>query len=285
MRVIDLFCGAGGLSEGFRQAGFTIVEGYDIWMDALTSFQLNQECSWVKCDILRKHLNFYPPADVVIGSPPCVSFSSANPSSDFRDGLKLVFRFLEVVCELKPKFWVMENVPQLGKFLPDQLATTKTSLNAADYGVAQIRERCFFGNFPRPEPTHSKHNTLDGKEKWVTMDKVLSHVKDRGQIMRAPQEGIRRHMERNHLNVLDSIERMCPTILASEENNWSLHTIYIPDGGGYRRLGTGEVAALMGFPEAYKFFGSVRSQLRQMGNAVCPPVARAIAEAIKRDVA
>lgn len=69
LKVIDLFCGAGGFSEGFKQAGYEIVLGVDMWEDALKSYEVNQECEVWKRDIID--IDILPPCDVIIGSPPC----------------------------------------------------------------------------------------------------------------------------------------------------------------------------------------------------------------------
>ena len=79
--VIDFFCGAGGFSEGFRQQGFEIIKGVDHWIPAVQTFNhnfgLNDEPRnildyWESIDLI----NDLPDSDVIIGSPPCVSFSN-----------------------------------------------------------------------------------------------------------------------------------------------------------------------------------------------------------------
>ncbi len=82
--VIDLFCGAGGFSEGFRQQGFEIVNGYDYWKPAIATYSHNFGAGK---GILKNILDFkddisaieaLPDTEVILGSPPCVSFSNSN---------------------------------------------------------------------------------------------------------------------------------------------------------------------------------------------------------------
>ena len=123
LTVIDFFCGAGGFSEGFKQVGFKIKEGYDNWQPAINTYNHNFGTNSKITDILRykdslKEINKLPNTDVIIGSPPCVSFSSSNKSgkADKSLGLDLTKCFLRIVAVKKHqkdsilKAWFMENV-------------------------------------------------------------------------------------------------------------------------------------------------------------------------------
>jgi len=282
MKALDLFCGCGGFSEGFRQAGFTIVEGYDWWSVAVCTYTQNFDGAGVKKDITLYTLKLFPPVDVIIGSPPCVNFSTANTSADLREGLLLVYRFLEVVCYLKPKYWVMENVPQIAKLMPKAIAPQRLVLNSADFGVPQTRKRFFIGDFPKPKPSHSKYNTLDKLSIWVSMRQALKDV-PKGETAHAPKHVFEKHKHHFH-NILNDVDldKPCRTILARESSNTGLSTIYVPDGEGHRRLSIPEVKRLMGFPDSFVLTGNTPDKYKQLGNAVCPPVAKAIAESILR---
>ena len=100
-KVIDFFCGAGGFSEGFRQQGFDIIKGIDFWQLAIDSHNLNHHLK----DTVKNVLDFWgkdsadvsdaislPDAEVIIGSPSCVSFSMSNKAgkADKSDGVKLM---------------------------------------------------------------------------------------------------------------------------------------------------------------------------------------------------
>lgn len=215
--VIDFFCGAGGFSEGFRQQGFEIIQGVDNWKPAIDTFNHNFGLSSEVLDILefqdsiQKILDL-PDTDVIIGSPPCVSFSSSNNSgkASKEAGILLTEIFLRIVAvkkfqkNSKLKAWYMENVANSKKFLKKYYTfidlnlyewATKNGIDpnnkavilegnqplilSADYGTPQLRKRVISGEVIKagkllvPEPTHSD-NECDGLENWRT----LSFVKD-----------------------------------------------------------------------------------------------------------
>lgn len=134
-----------------------------------------------------------PEADVVIGGPPCTEFSGSKRGGggNVRKGMALVYRFFHLVQKLKPRWWVMENVPRLLRSMPPTLLLNElgiseegcfeipriTVLNAADFGVPQRRLRVFLGRYPVPVRSHSETGMaqLDGTicEPWVTMQQAL----------------------------------------------------------------------------------------------------------------
>ncbi len=75
MKVIDLFCGAGGFSLGFKQAGFDIILGIDLWERALETHKLNIGGDVLNADVRDLEIKDLPACDVLIGSPPCPDFS------------------------------------------------------------------------------------------------------------------------------------------------------------------------------------------------------------------
>jgi len=189
-RVADFFCGAGGFSEGFRQAGFKIAFAVDNWTPATQTFRENHPGTEImKADVFNLSPSVLPDVEVVIGSPPCTSFSHSN-STDHGNrarGLQSVFRFFELVRMMKPKAWVMENVPPLGRLVNPLQAPIPIPeahvLNAADFGVPQRRIRMFWGNYARPTPTHSawRSEPMIGNEStpsnpWRTMGEVLESL-------------------------------------------------------------------------------------------------------------
>ena len=132
LTVIDFFCGAGGFSEGFRQKGFKILNGYDNWQPAINTFNHNFETKSTTKNILDfkesiEEIDLLPNTDVIIGSPPCVSFSSSNISgkADKESGVILTKIFLRIVAVKKYqknsilKAWYMENVANSRNYLAD----------------------------------------------------------------------------------------------------------------------------------------------------------------------
>ncbi len=161
--VVDLFCGAGGLSEGFRQAGCTIRAGVDHDPDAVATFAHNFPEAEAICgdvrkpDIRRRLMQVAAGCDVVIGGPPCQAFSQVRNHVRLIDDPRnsLYREFVAVLRAVKPAMFVMENVPGMDQMgVREQIAedlsvgglyeVKSQLLDAADFGVPQTRERLIF---------------------------------------------------------------------------------------------------------------------------------------------
>lgn len=202
LTVLDLFCGAGGFSEGFRSVGFRIASGVDYWQPAIDTFNCNFELDGKALDILSLERNAQlieqlPDTDVIIGSPPCVSFSYSNKlgNADKTEGLRLIKIFFSIVAIKKFKrgskllAWYMENVTNALKSLPDtytfaelgllqwatkqglnpkrvaiEIKNNAVTLNAADFGVAQTRKRLFICEINRLRARRKGFAVSDGIE-------------------------------------------------------------------------------------------------------------------------
>ena len=258
MKVVDLYCGAGGFSEGFRQAGFEVVFGIDNNQNACKTFQYNFPETKVVCRNIRTFDDF-PKVDVIIGSPPCKEFSKGNVNRTF--DVSLIARFLEIVEIIKPKFYVMENVPDVkdpinnlygdfaGKF------PTQVNLCAYNFGCATTRERLFSGVFPK--------NINESRIKRVVRDVINSDLAGYQQPFK---DAVYRKIDPNK-----PLFVICSQRIGNER-------YLLPNG---RSLEVSELAAIQGFPPWFIFPCSRSEAQRQIGNAVCPPVAKAIAEAIQ----
>lgn len=334
LSVGDLFCGAGGFSEGFRQAGFRIRWGVDSWKPAVDTFAKNHRgAEPILNDIMELEPGELDPVDVLIGSPPCVHFSPANRggNGDAEAGMRLVRRFLWFVRRLKPQYWIMENVPNLVSILEANLDENqryplsggsvpiprRLILDAADYGVAQHRKRMFAGDFPIPEATHD-----DRRRPCVPLAKVLAalpdpadgppsgrtrirdpnyrglsilsrqlrdHVEDRRWKLTLYDRQRAKQQKQHHavygpMSYPDKLDRPSRTITATRTGG-SRSTIIVRTGQrGLRTLTMREAACVQGFPLTYQFWSdSIGEKDALAGNAVPPPVARAIADAIRAD--
>jgi DNA (cytosine-5)-methyltransferase 1 len=196
LKVIDLFCGAGGFSEGFRQMGFEVAYAVDNWNPAIEAHKLNQpEAETMKADIetLDPKLFLDHRPDVLIGGPPCTEFSGSKRGGggDVKKGMKLVLAFFRFVQVLKPKYWVMENVPRLLQTLPRRVrlqdmgvpedgffdVPRREVFNSADFGAPQKRLRLLSGRYPSPIQTHFEESTLTLDnllyQPWVPMRRVI----------------------------------------------------------------------------------------------------------------
>lgn len=169
--VVDLFCGAGGLSLGFIAAGFEIVRAIDNDRVAVETYSSNVGDEVIELDVTDEIE--VPGSTVIIGGPPCQGFSSAGLRKVGDKRNTLVSRFASIVARMRPKAFVFENVEgfltaENGDYVLDLLTPLIASgyqihvrkVNAANYGVPQHRKRVIaiggLGWPPSfPEFTHS----------------------------------------------------------------------------------------------------------------------------------
>jgi DNA (cytosine-5)-methyltransferase 1 len=161
--VVDLFAGAGGLSEGFRQAGFTVLAGLDSDPDAAATYALNfPEAQTISGDIrnrkVREQLTAaVRTASVVVGGPPCQAFSQVrNHSRMIEDPRNHLYReFVKTIRAAKPLAFMMENVTGIDQMgvreqivsdlsLDGDYSVAPQVLDAANFGVPQTRKRLLF---------------------------------------------------------------------------------------------------------------------------------------------
>lgn len=185
MNILDLFCGCGGFSIGFTQAGFNVKYAIDNNSKVKETFEYNHpDTEFILSDIELLDPEDYKNVDIIIGSPPCQDFSKANNNPDPDRGMKLIFEYLKWIKIIEPKFWIMENVPSVVKYLKWRIIDFKIPrikiLNSVNYGVPQKRKRCFAGNYIIPTPTHSKNsdiNLVGNKlEKWRTVWDAIGDI-------------------------------------------------------------------------------------------------------------
>lgn len=197
--VVDMFAGAGGLSIGFTNAGFDLVGATDFDKWSCESLRLNHpdtvvvEGDVLKLDTKEFQKKIGKTIDVIIGGPPCQGFSTLGKQMKFDPRNQLLFEYLRFVSDIKPKVFVMENVPELLKSNEYTIFKEKAEkigyqvvekvLNSADYGVPQRRKRAIVigskvGAPKHPQPTHIepvKKNLLSNDLKdWVTVKEAFN---------------------------------------------------------------------------------------------------------------
>lgn len=172
-QLVDLFCGAGGMTLGFLRAGFEVTLAYDSWDRAVESYQRNLGDHVRRVSIDDK-LEL-PASTVIVGGPPCQGFSSAGSRRDDDRRNTLVSVFARLVAKYRPRAFVFENVEGFltggrGRFVLDLLDPLIEAgyrihlrkVNAANFGVPQHRKRVLaiggLGWDPKfPGATHSAH--------------------------------------------------------------------------------------------------------------------------------
>ena len=339
MNAIDLFCGAGGLSYGFEKAGVNILLGIDNDAMALKVFEKNHKDAKSICgDITQLHYNDIKELigdttiDLIIGGPPCQGMSLSGPRKFDDPRNKLYLSYIRFVQEIKPKAFVIENVPGLVSLFKGQIKNSiierLTNLGykvgyrilcAADYGVPQSRKRVVFVGLKKEFFDFDRIK----EEDMVTCEMALSDLpplidslgEDPAEYETLPQNAYQKLMRKNSVQVHNHIAA------AHSEKVRNIIAL-VPDGGNYKDLpdeyrntrnfhvawtrfrsdkpaptiDTGhrhhfhykynrvptvrECARLQSFPDDFIFEGNKTQQFRQVGNAVPPIMAKAIAEAL-----
>jgi len=349
MRVVDLFAGVGGLSNGFLMENFEIVFAIEFDSDIALANQYNHPKTIVyniditKADIhelYQKHLDI----DIIIGGPPCQGFSQKGKRLSLNDDRNFLFQyFIKFVEKFKPKYFLLENVPNIittsNGFFKDEIVNTFNDLgysidynilNASEFGIPQNRKRAFFLgklcknklNLPKPKMNNKKitikdaiydlpfissgegqeisdydkkdfsqyQKILRNKSKILYNHKATNHSKIAlERLSLIPKDGGRDSLPKEHLT--KSIFSGTWTRLKENDIAATITTRFdTPSSGLFthpilnRCLTVREAARIQSFPDTFRFYGNKTSQMKQVGNAVPPLLAKAIAEVIRKDI-
>jgi DNA (cytosine-5)-methyltransferase 1 len=308
MRVfIDLFCGAGGLTEGFKRAGWTPLCGVDHDNNSAMIYLANHGDT-AKCvvgsieddQIKNKLLESYGRRlTAVVGGPPCQGFSSANQKkSDSDPRRNLPDRFIEVAAALNPEWIVMEEVSSAKPIVEGWLASlalkgytgTWAVLKAELYGVPQMRRRMFIvarrgsvgPTVLPPPPTHDRPITagealqnIQGGGRVLREGPLLHKVKERAELSIEDNRKLN-YRPRNAYCLLD-LSRPAPTIKTMFGHPNAGAFCLRSATGEYKCLSVMQGAALHAFEASYIFSGSQTDREKQVGNSVPPSLALAVA--------
>jgi DNA-cytosine methyltransferase len=288
--AIELFAGCGGMSLGFEAAGFRVC-GYEMATDAWRTFRanLNGDCFLETLTTDSQILA----GDVLLAGPPCQPFSLTGlmgGQSDQRNGFPV---FLAAVQRVQPAAAVLENVPALKtqhlQYFNSLIRRLKKLgykvqaqiLNAADFGVPQKRRRLFVvahrGSFAFPSPSHTDHN--------VTVHEALGSMVKRlpakaTLLSKKAMQYVRRYEAKCECRTSRDLICNEPARTLTCRNlagaTGDMIRLKLPDGRR-RRLSVREAARLQSFPDWFRFIGAKSSQFVQIGNAIPPLLAKAIA--------
>lgn len=311
LTALSLFSGGGGLDLGFHRAGFSHMASYEILPHAAMTLQK----AWPEWDVFGGPEGDVTQVDwrryrgeiaVLHGGPPCQPFSAAGRQRGATDSRDMFPEFVRAVRTIRPSAFVAENVPALlQRKFTDYLARTvleplgrdyvihRSVLDAQAFGVPQVRRRVIFVGFRSreaaerfrvPSPTHSYRELPNlalprcmGAREALGLPNI--GVDGPAPTLRSTLTG-----PRHTTSVINSV---------SAQRRWNELQIW-PNGvapsrenaqafvarNGHFRLSVPDCAVLQGFPEDWPFQGATYMMLGQVGNAVAPPMAYAIARAV-----
>jgi len=249
-KVIDLFCGCGGLSSGFENAGYDIVLGIDKWQDAINTFKkahgstlgVVADLNEISPQNISDKYNI-PDVDVIIGGPPCQGFSIAGKRIIDDERNRLYKSFVDFVKYYKPKAFLMENVPNIismGKgMIKDAIVQDFKKLGysvvykvllSSHYGVPQNRRRAFFigtleGGYVFPNKT---------VDKVITSEEAISDLTEHSLTDGTPYPSMPLSKYQAFLR------KDSKTVYNHKITNHTAKTVKIinlvPDGGNYKDL-------------------------------------------------
>jgi len=309
-KFVDLFCGAGGITQGLFQAGFQpIVSVEENYIASATHKKNFPQCHHFYGDIKQFNSTEWlkkigsPEIHLVVGGPPCQGFSVAgkrNPD----DPINNLFReFVRVVSEIRPWYIVMENVPGIITMkkgaVKDEICqafvdigysnVSVAILESAAYGVPQIRPRTFFiankfGKInPYPKPQLSPHQYQPIESAISDLPELTPIPEINHQWTRHSQE----YMERLakvppggslYKTYADAFKRQYlgkPSMTIKQNHGGTHIHPYLN-----RVISAREMARLQSFPDSFIFESSMKKAMWQIGNAVPPRLAECIGYAL-----
>ena len=316
LKLVDLFSGCGGFSQGFKKAGFQVLISNEFWEPAQKTFIKNhKDTILIKEDITKKETKrkilektSNQKIDLVIGGPPCQAYSMSGKRDPKDKRAKLYKDYLKVIEMINPKGFVLENVKGLKNAKNEKkelyLDLIKNGFrklgydfvenvyDSSDYGIPQKRERLIIIGFKKNLNLLSKFNEPEKVKNKKTVkeaiydlenkkeDKNLNHI-----FSEHSKEFIEKIKDTKigtniYSTYSDSYFRCFPDKPSRtvKENHGSVFIHYEKN----RVMTPRELARLQSFPDSFLFEGSKGQILTQIGNAVPPLLAEKIAIQIKK---
>ncbi len=349
-RVLDLFCGAGGLSWGLhKNKNFKTMVALDFDENAAITFKNNMPSAEVVVgDITDKKIKDRivtlakeRRVNMIAGGPPCQGYSMKGKKLGLADPRNFLFReYLNIVKEIQPDVFVIENVKGLlissNGWFKDEIVKSIEALgynveygilNASEFGVPQSRERTIFicakgKTIPLPKPTVTRKTTvrdaisdlsyLNSGEGAFEQEYRIEPESNYQKLMRNNSMKLYNHKASNHKEVAIEKLKLIPPEQGKEclpeemlgkqkfKTTWgrlkwdevspTIDTRFDASSNGtnnhpylHRAITPREAARIQSFDDRFVFYGSKVHVRKQIGNAVPPLLAKAIADQIEQN--
>ena len=292
MKTVDLFCGCGGMSLGFQNAGFDIVAAYDNWQPAIKVYEKNFKHPIYSRDLSDEKVTdeicgFSP--ELVIGGPPCQDFSTAGHMNESLGRAYLSVVFSKIVTTAKPSFFVMENVAQAKKskayeqaisnFKASGYGLTQMMLNACYCGVPQDRKRFFvIGEYGGEDGFLEKYLIESLSDKPMTIYDYLGDSLGVEYYFRVPTNYSRRGVYSIYepSQTIRGVDRPIPKGYKKHRED------PVEIGPQVRALTVLERSYIQTFPKSFVFEGTKTDLNQMIGNAVPVNLANYVAKALMK---
>lgn len=278
--AVDLFCGCGGLSLGFQNAGIDILAGIDNWDTALDVYRENFNHLIINQDLTDESTsiqiikNISP--DMIIGGSPCQDFSSAGKRDSYGEKAHLTYNFTNIICAIKPKWFVIENVQRITK--TQMIKEISSQFIANGYGLSSLILDASKTNVPQSRSRFFMIGELGGKQNAL-VNLFVSNLSSKSMTVRdylGDKLGLEyyyRHPRSYARRGIFSIDEPSPTIRGVNRpipSNYKLHKGDPKniDLRKIRPLTTIERSYIQTFPESFNFFGTKTNLEQMIGNSV-----------------
>lgn len=288
------FSGAGGMDCGMEQAGIDIVTSLELDPSACSTLRVNFTHKVLQQDIKDIRVKDQQWTPVLIGTYPCTKYSAIADIHNYRNGSiekyrtgdDLFLHFFRHIALSEPEMYIVENVPGMKKFpvvmeamseLPDYYINILCPVTSL-YWLPQARDRLILIGTRKPFNLEMPKETTRPK---------LKNLLDPWNGTRPIESVIKRfngeYRDKPVILDPDDPNAYARTLLANYGKNKGHQVVLDADvPEGFRSLTVREYARLMGFPDTFTFTGNETEQYRQIGNAVCPPLAKWIGEQVTR---
>lgn len=307
--TVDVFAGCGGFGFGFAESGFAIAHAVESFRPALETYVANVPLGeWHLGDVRKQEWGAMGSPDVLIGGPPCEAFTVANPerrhdplSRLYDDPVgSLTLQFVKIAKALRPRLFVMENVPPIMEgpleaelrmiFARNGYSQIHFNrLQAEEHGTPSHRDRVFISNVVLAPPKAGRRTTLrEAIGDLTSLDTdVANHAPPRlGKKQQAAIEALEEGQSAYHYRASGGRVHHTWTRLRADELAPTVKGLgRFAHPTEDRLLTPREHARLMGYPDDYVFHGSINEQYNMIGESVPPPLSKAIAREVLRHLA